>query len=93
MEANGIQLGKLAHDHLERHLSSFKIGAIPRYFLRKAAQKDATWEADWAAYILFDGRFAETLMELGYRDGMAKADTVREFFGTPGAPPSQHRFD
>jgi NTE family protein len=85
-------LGKLAHEHLERHLSSFKIGAIPRYFLKKAAQKEATWEADWAAYVLFDGRFAETLMDLGYRDAMDRAATVREFFAAPGTPPS-HRFD
>jgi NTE family protein len=86
-------LGKLAHEHLQQHLASFKIGAIPRYFLKKAAQMEATWEADWAAYILFDGRFAETLIDLGYADAMAKRDTVLEFFGSPDAPPSQHRFD
>lgn len=86
-------LGKLAHEHLQQHLASFKIGAIPRYFLKKAAQKEATWEADWAAYILFDGRFAATLIELGYADAMAKRETVLDFFGSPGGPPSQHRFD
>lgn len=86
-------LGRLAHQHLEQHLASFKIGAIPRYFLKKAAQKDATWEADWAAYILFDGRFAETLIDLGYSDALAKRETIREFFGVPGGPPSHHHFD
>lgn len=86
-------LGKLAHEHLQEHLASFKIGAVPRYFLRRAAQKDATWEADWAAYILFDGRFADTLIKLGYADTMAKRDTVVEFFGTSQAPASRHHFD
>jgi NTE family protein len=86
-------LGRLAHLHLEQHLASFKIGTIPRYFLKKAAQRDATWEADWAAYVLFDGRFAKTLIDLGYHDVMAQRETVREFFGVPGAPASHHRFD
>lgn len=86
-------LGKLAHEHLEQHLSSFKIGAIPRYFLKKAAQKEATWEADWAAYLLFDGRFADTLIRLGYSDAMAQRETVRAFFGCDGTPASQRHFD
>lgn len=73
-------LGRLAHEHLKQHLPSFKIGPVPRYFLKKAALDGATWEADWAAYILFDGRFAETLIELGYRDAMAQRDRIRAFF-------------
>lgn len=78
-------LGRLAHKHLQEHLNTFKIGAIPRYFLKKAAFEEATWEADWAAYVLFDGRFAQTLIELGYEDVMAKRESVQEFFQRPAS--------
>jgi NTE family protein len=73
-------LGRLANQHLRDHLASYKLGAIPRYFLRKAANPNAGWEADWAAYVLFDGKYAERLMELGLRDGYARRDKILEFF-------------
>ncbi len=73
-------LGRLANQHLREHLSSYKLGAIPRYFLRKAANPNAGWEADWAAYVLFDGKYAERLMELGLRDGYARRDKILAFF-------------
>jgi NTE family protein len=74
-------LGQLANEHLREHLATYKLGAIPRYFLRKAANPDASWEADWAAYVLFDGKYADRLMELGLRDGYAQRDKIRQFFG------------
>lgn len=73
-------LGQLANEHLREHLASYKLGAIPRYFLRKAATPSASWEADWAAYVLFDGKYAERLMELGLRDGYRRRDKIVEFF-------------
>lgn len=73
-------LGQLANEHLREHLASYKVGAIPRYFLRKAANPSASWEADWAAYVLFDGKYADRLMELGLRDGYAQRDKIRQFF-------------
>lgn len=73
-------LGQLANEHLREHLATYKLGAIPRYFLRKAANPDASWEADWAAYVLFDGKYADRLMELGLRDGYAQRDKIRQFF-------------
>jgi NTE family protein len=74
-------LGQLANEHLRENLASYKLGAIPRYFLRKAANPSASWEADWAAYVLFDGKYAERLMELGLRDGYAQRDKIKQFFG------------
>lgn len=86
-------LGKLANEHLREHLASYKVGALPRYFLKKAATKDATWEADWATYLLFDGGYASKLIDLGARDGHAQADRIREFFRDsqhwPNAAPSR----
>lgn len=74
-------LGKLANEHLREHLASYKLGALPRFFLKKAATKEATWEADWAAYLLFDGIYASKLIELGLRDAYAKRREILEFFG------------
>lgn len=74
-------LGQLANEHLREHLAGYKLGAIPRYFLRKAANPSASWEADWAAYVLFDGKYAERLMDLGLKDGYARRDRILEFFG------------
>ncbi len=73
-------VGRLANEHLREHLATYKIGALPRFFLRKAATKDATWEADWATYLLFDGGYAEKLIDLGLRDGYAQKERIREFF-------------
>ena len=74
-------IGKLANEHLREHLATYKIGALPRFFLKKAATKEATWEADWAAYLLFDGIYAAKLIELGLRDAYAKRREILEFFG------------
>lgn len=74
-------VGRLANEHLRERLPSYKIGALPRYFLKKAATPEATWEADWATYLLFDGGYAEKLIELGVHDAHAQRARVLEFFG------------
>lgn len=74
-------LGRLAHRHLRKALHHYKLGTIPRFFLRKAAADDATWEAGWAAYLLFDAQYARSLIELGYRDTLLKRQEVVAFFG------------
>lgn len=73
-------LGRLANEHLRHHMASYKLGAIPRYFLKKAANPNASWEADWAAYLLFDGKFAERLIQLGLQDAYARRGEIIEFF-------------
>jgi NTE family protein len=74
-------LGRIANDHLKRHLASWKVGAFPRFLLRKAALDDATWEADWAAYLMFDGAYAGRLIDLGLEDARRRASDIRAFFG------------
>jgi NTE family protein len=74
-------LGRLANDHLKRHLASWKVGAFPRFLLKKAALDDATWEADWAAYLMFDGAYAGRLIDLGLEDARRRASDIRAFFG------------
>jgi NTE family protein len=73
-------LGKLAHEHLRVALPKYKLGRIPRYFLKRASADESIWEAGWAAYLLFDGGYARDLMDLGYRDAHLQADAIREFF-------------
>ena len=80
-------LGRLAHEHLKKNLAGYKVGTLARYLLKKAAHEEATWEAEWAAFVLFDGRYAEQLIELGRKDALARGDEIRSFFSqeTPGA--------
>lgn len=80
-------LGRLANEHLRQYLASYKLGAIPRYFLKKAANPNASWEADWAAYLLFDGKFAERLIQLGMQDAYARRDEIAQFFTKPDVAP------
>jgi NTE family protein len=49
-------------------------------FLARAAVEGMSQEADWASYLLFDGRFAERLIELGRADARARADEIRAVF-------------
>jgi len=51
-----------------------------KLLLEKAASLGAHVEADFWSFILFDGRFAETLIELGRRDVCRCAAEVEAFF-------------
>lgn len=73
-------IGKLAGEHLRANLEGLKLPRIPKWFLRRAAVAESTWEADWAAYVLFDGSFAAKLIDLGYRDAFARAEEIKRFF-------------
>ncbi len=73
-------IGQIAATHLRDHLDAWELGRLPRWFLGKAAQERATWEADWATYLLFDGAFGEKLVDLGLADARARADEIRDFF-------------
>lgn len=70
-------LGAIATEHLHRHLDSWRLSRIPRWLLGVARGS----QADWAAYLLFDGGFAERLIELGRKDALARREEIREFFG------------
>jgi NTE family protein len=53
------------------------LGFAFKQFLRRTGSE----EADWASYLLFDGRFATRLIELGRHDAHQRADAIRRFFG------------
>lgn len=48
--------------------------------LRHLAEREAPSSADLLSYLLFDGEFADVLMELGRRDAHAMAESWAEFF-------------
>jgi NTE family protein len=79
-------IGELAGEHVLEHMSSWRIGVVPRLLLGRAARSGNSLESDWASYLLFDGAFARKLIELGRRYALARADEVRAFFAPPGDP-------
>jgi NTE family protein len=73
-------LGVMAGDHLRDHLDDWKLGRFYEWLLARAANVDATWEADLASYLMFDGAWARKLIALGRADARAKGDEIRAFF-------------
>lgn len=69
-------IAKLAAQYLKANLRRFDIGLLARRLLRTAADES---NADWATYILFDGGFAEQVIELGRRDALRRRDEIRAF--------------
>lgn len=69
-------IGRLAHDHAAqaptRDVSSFLV--------RQLADLGADLDADLLSFILFDGRFASALSELGRHDAHARAPEIDAFF-------------
>ncbi len=71
-------IAALASRYLRDNLRKFDIGVVARRLLRGAAEEGSS---DWATYILFDGGFAEQVIELGRRDALTRRDEVRAFLG------------
>jgi len=69
-------IGRLAHEHAvgapARNLSTFLV--------RQLADLGADIDADLLSFILFDGRFAAALSELGRGDAHARAAEIDAFF-------------
>jgi NTE family protein len=75
-------LGRVAGRYLRTALELTDLGPLARRLLQRAARDDPGQEADWASYLLFDGGFAEKLIEIGREDAHAKADEIEDFFRT-----------
>lgn len=48
--------------------------------LRRLAERDARSESDLLSYVLFDGRFAQSLIDLGRTDARRRHDELASFF-------------
>lgn len=73
-------IGVMAGEYLRTHRPGRRLGGAEGWLFRFARRRSAVKEADWAAYVLFDGAFARQLIELGRRDARARADEIRAFF-------------
>jgi NTE family protein len=69
-------IAQLAAKYLRDNIKRFDIGLLARRLLRSAADEG---NADWATYLLFDGGFAEQVIELGRRDALRRRDEIRAF--------------
>lgn len=76
-------LGALTSDVLEklRHRSFF-----PHSFtmLMRTLDREGSWEADLASFLLFDAALAERFVEAGRSDAHARADELLRFFRPAG---------
>jgi NTE family protein len=50
-----------------------------RFLFRALGAQGRGAGASFASYLMFDGEFCKELMELGYRDACAQADSIRDF--------------
>jgi NTE family protein len=69
-------IARLASQYLRDNIKRFDIGLLARRLLRSAAEEG---NADWATYLLFDGGFAEQVIELGRKDALRRRDEIRAF--------------
>jgi NTE family protein len=72
-------IGALAANFVRTHSRAIT-GLTGRLIRRLASSQNDPNESDLLSYILFDGRFAKTLIDLGRRDAAARHDELCEFF-------------
>jgi NTE family protein len=72
-------LGRLAADYVNGRAFRRRPGTTASAFAR-LADVEAEHEADLVSYLLFDGPFAQELMELGHSDARAAGDHLRALF-------------
>ncbi len=73
-----VDIGLIAADHLVRHRARFG-ATLGRGLLRTLALGEGA-DADLASYLLFDGPFAQRLIDLGRSDAEARRDALEAFF-------------
>lgn len=74
-------ISMLAGQYLAREVKQRELGLVLEWLVERAAARSATWESDLASYLLFDGGWAQRLIDLGRRDAHARRDEIRAFFG------------
>ena len=73
-----VDIGRIAGDHLRANRMRFG-RMLGRSFLSLLDMGEGA-DADLASYLLFDGDFARTLIELGRADARARHDELEAFF-------------
>ena len=77
-----LDIGRLAGEHLRRHAKRMR-GEMGSTLLRMLDIGEGA-DADLASYLLFDGEFARTLIELGREDAARRRDELAEFLFPEG---------
>jgi NTE family protein len=71
----------LAGQYLAARVKDRDLGFLLEWLVERASAKSASWESDLASYLLFDGGWAEKLIDLGRHDALSRRDEIRAFFG------------
>ncbi len=80
-------IGKLASDHIAH--GSLRGGALIGRQVLRALYLGGDTDADLASYLLFDGGFAQRLIDMGRADAAARRDELLAFFeGDEGIDPN-----
>jgi NTE family protein len=75
-------IGRVAGDYIRSGMSGeVALNPVLDRFLARAAREGMSQEADWASYLLFDGGFAQRLIDLGRSDAHARRDEIEALFG------------
>jgi NTE family protein len=75
-----MDIGGLASDYAR----TLRIRNLPAAIFSGAAHFRGTMESDLLSFVLFDGGFAERLIDLGRKDAQARAARIRDFFTDEG---------
>jgi NTE family protein len=74
-----VDIAKIAAKHIRALARSNRVVRLIDAVMSGA--RDWKRETDWASYLLFDGEYAGSLIELGRADARARAREIRRFFG------------
>jgi NTE family protein len=72
-------IGQLAAEYVRSSAFTGASGLTGR-LIRRLADPESQNEADLLSYLLFDGKFARILIELGREDAKARHDELAAFF-------------
>ena len=79
-------IGELAAAYVRRASFGQRVGGVLGRVISALADTDAQSESDLLSYVLFDGEFASSLIDLGYRDARARHEELCAFFEAVHAP-------
>lgn len=75
-------LGQIAAEYARSASFLRRATGFPGRLVRRLAESEAPDQADLASYLLFDGQFAEILVDLGRADARARRDEWLRFFSS-----------